>query len=128
MTARQLLSIFRRHRWLIGAIVAGVTLITAVAVFTATPIFEATATVRVELVGGSGDEETANAAQNEARMETEARLYASRAMAAAVIKDLDLVRNPAFTPLKNFLPVANFRRARGLAPGVPRRGPIFQGR
>src|SRR3546814_17385534 len=57
MTARQLLSIFRRHRWLIGAIVAGVTLITAVAVFTATPIFEATATVRVELVGGSGDEE-----------------------------------------------------------------------
>src|SRR3546814_19023339 len=56
MTARQLLSIFRRHRWLIGAIVAGVTMITAVAVFTATPIFEATATVRVELVGGSGDE------------------------------------------------------------------------
>src|SRR3546814_2568724 len=48
MTARQLLSIFRRHRWLIGAIFAGVTLITAVAVFTATPIFEATATVRVE--------------------------------------------------------------------------------
>src|SRR3546814_2491177 len=86
-----LLSIFRRHRWLIGAIVAGVTLRTAVAVFTATPIFEATATVRVELVGGSGDEETANAAQNEARMETEARLYASRAMAEAVIKDLDLV-------------------------------------
>src|SRR3546814_4243499 len=71
MTARQLLSIFRRHRWLIGAIVAGVTLITAVAVFTATPIFEATATVRVELVGGSGDEETANAAQNEARMRSE---------------------------------------------------------
>src|SRR3546814_10829203 len=74
MTARQLLSIFSRHRWLIGAIVAGVTLITAVAVFTATPIFAATATVRVELVGGSGAEETANAAQNEARMETEARL------------------------------------------------------
>src|SRR3546814_7226397 len=75
--------------------ISGVTLITAVAVFTATPIFEATATVRVELVGGSGDEETANAAQNEARMETEARLYASRAMAEAVIKDLDLVSNPA---------------------------------
>src|SRR3546814_11816498 len=86
MTARQLLSILRRHRWLIGAIVAGVTLITAVAVFTATPIFEATATARVELVGGSGDEETANAAQNEARMETEARLYATRAMAEAVNK------------------------------------------
>src|SRR3546814_11390108 len=71
MTARQLLSIFRRHRWLIGALVAGVTLITAVAVFTATPIFEAPATVRVALVGGSGDEETANAAQNEARLETQ---------------------------------------------------------
>src|SRR3546814_2208275 len=70
MTARQLLSIFRRHRWLIGAIVAGVTLITAVAVFTATPIFEATATVRVELVGGSGDEETANAAQNRSEEHT----------------------------------------------------------
>src|SRR3546814_13884328 len=78
MTARQLLSIFRRHRWLIGAIVAGVTLIKAVAVFTATPIFEATATVRVELVGGSGDEETANAAQTEARLDTEARLYDAR--------------------------------------------------
>src|SRR3546814_17118633 len=87
MPAVHLLSICRCHRWLIGAIVAGVTLITAVAVFTATPIFEATATVRVELVGGSGDEETANAAQNEARMETEARLYASRSEERRVGKE-----------------------------------------
>src|SRR3546814_10566168 len=49
MTARQLLSIFRRHRWLIGAIVAGVTLITAVAVFTPTPFFYAPSTVLVLL-------------------------------------------------------------------------------
>src|SRR3546814_1179130 len=83
MIARQLLSIFRRHRWLIGAIVAGVTLITAVAVFTATPIFEATATVWVELVGGTGEEETANDAQNAARMRTGERHYARRAMAEA---------------------------------------------
>src|SRR3546814_18354613 len=72
--------------------------------------------------GGSGDEETANAAQNEARMETEARLYASRAMAEAVIKDLDLVSNPAFTPPEDLLPVGKLPSDRELADAVARMG------
>src|SRR3546814_18720586 len=71
MTERQLLSIFRRHRWLIGAIVAGVTLITALAAFTATTLFAARRTVRVALVGGSWAEETANHAPKKAGKEKE---------------------------------------------------------
>lgn len=97
MNARQMLAILKRHQPLIIAMVGTVTLFTMFWVFTATPIYEATATVRVELVAGS-EAQPENAAQNEARMETEARLYASRAMAEEVIKDLFLLGNPEFTP------------------------------
>src|SRR3546814_12902510 len=55
-------------------------------------------------------------------METEARLYASRAMAEAVIKDLDLVSNPAFTPPEDLLPVGKLPSDRELADAVDRMG------
>src|SRR3546814_367943 len=55
-------------------------------------------------------------------METEARLYASRAMAEAVIKDLDLVSNPAFTPPEDLLPVGKLPSDRELADAVDRTG------
>ncbi|MCF8708254.1 Wzz/FepE/Etk N-terminal domain-containing protein [Rhizorhapis sp. SPR117] len=113
-----MLCILRRHRILILAMVGCVMFVTALAVFTATPIYQATATVRVELISGSGDSQLENAAQNEARMETEARLYASRVMAEAVIKDLFLLSDPEFMPPDQLLPRTEKPSDRSLADAV----------
>ena len=54
LSARQVIKIIRRHELLLGAIVFFAVLIVLVVQLTATPIYQATATVQVELNDDSG--------------------------------------------------------------------------
>ncbi|BAV65642.1 succinoglycan biosynthesis protein ExoP [Sphingobium cloacae] len=100
MSARQVLKIIRRHELLLGAIVFVAVLVVLVAQLLTTPVYEATATVQVELNDDSGSPDMA--ARNQQRVSNEAGIYRSRALAERVVQDLKLAHDPRFvdSPLK----------------------------
>ena len=66
LSARQVIKIIRRHELLLGAIVFFAVLIVLVVQLTSTPIYQATATVQVELNDDSGSPDMA--ARNQQRI------------------------------------------------------------
>lgn len=100
LSARQVFKIIRRHELLLGVIVfAAVALVLAIQL-TTTPLYEATATVQVELNDDSGSPDMA--ARNQQRVSNEAGIYRSRSLAERVVQDLKLAQDPRF--LANPLP------------------------
>jgi len=99
LSARQIFKIIRRHELLLGLIVFVVVAVVLAVQLTATPIYEATATVQVELNDDSGSPDMA--ARNQQRVSNEANIYRSRSLAERVVQDLKLARDPRFasTPL-----------------------------
>lgn len=95
LTARQVFKIIRRHELLLGAIVLIVVALVLAIQLTTTPIYEATATVQVELNDDSGSPDMA--ARNQQRVSNEANLYRSRSLAERVVQDLKLAQDPRFT-------------------------------
>src|SRR5690606_10045708 len=93
---RQILNVLRRHRWLIISIVAIVGMGTALTQLIATPMYRSVATVQVELTDSEGSNQAEAEARNAIRVENQAKIYSSRAVAAKVVDDLDLVNNPQF--------------------------------
>lgn len=96
MSARQIWFLLRRHAALIAAIVGICVLAVLVVQLRLPNIYEATATVQVELNDATGSNQ-ADAARNQQRVANEARIYRSQALAEQVVKDLDLNHNAAFT-------------------------------
>ncbi|SCW72412.1 Uncharacterized protein involved in exopolysaccharide biosynthesis [Sphingobium faniae] len=100
MSARQVLKIIRRHELLLGTIVFVAVLVVLITQLTTTPVYEAAATVQVELNDDSGSPDMA--ARNQQRVSNEASIYRSRALAERVVQDLKLAYDPRFvdSPLK----------------------------
>ncbi|MDB5713864.1 MAG: lipopolysaccharide biosynthesis protein [Sphingomonadales bacterium] len=96
LTVRQLWQILRRHRMLVGLIVGISLLVTIMTQILATPVYEATATLQVELTDNAGANQAEIAARNQQRVANEARTYSSRALAEAVVRDLNLIRDKRF--------------------------------
>ena len=94
LSARQVIKIIRRHELLLGAIVFFAVLIVLVVQLTTTPIYQATATVQVELNDDSGSPDMA--ARNQQRVSNEAGIYRSRSLAERVVQDLKLASDPRF--------------------------------
>ncbi|WP_231958638.1 GumC family protein [Altererythrobacter sp. B11] len=86
----------RRHRWLIVAIVGAAGLAAALSQLLATPMYRSVATVQVELTDSDGTNQAEAEARNAIRVENQAKIYSSRAVAAKVVDDLDLVNDPQF--------------------------------
>jgi uncharacterized protein involved in exopolysaccharide biosynthesis/Mrp family chromosome partitioning ATPase len=93
---RQVLNVLRRHRWFIISIVGIVGVATALMQLFATPMYRSVATVQVELTDSGGANQAEAEARNAIRVENQAKIYSSRAVAAKVVDDLDLVNNPQF--------------------------------
>ncbi|WP_449470904.1 GumC family protein [Sphingobium chungangianum] len=112
LSARQVIKIIRRHELLLGAIVFFAVLIVLVVQLTATPIYQATATVQVELNDDSGSPDMA--ARNQQRVANEAGIYRSRSLAERVVQDLKLASDPRFVeaPLPANAVVDNRRLSR----------------
>lgn len=112
LSARQVIKIIRRHELLLGAIVFFAVLIVLVVQLTSTPIYQATATVQVELNDDSGSPDMA--ARNQQRVANEAGIYRSRSLAERVVQDLKLASDPRFveTPLPANAVVDNRRLSR----------------
>lgn len=96
LTVRQLWQILRRHRMLVGSLVAVSMLVTIIAQILASPIYEATATLQVELTDNAGANQAEIIARNQQRVANEARTYSSRALAEAVVRDLGLIHDKRF--------------------------------
>lgn len=112
LSARQVIKIIRRHELLLGAIVFFAVLIVLVVQLTTTPIYQATATVQVELNDDSGSPDMA--ARNQQRVANEAGIYRSRSLAERVVQDLKLASDPRFVeaPLPANAVVDNRRLSR----------------
>jgi Uncharacterized protein involved in exopolysaccharide biosynthesis len=96
LSPHQLWSIFRRHIGLVAGIVLTCVAVVLVVQLSQEDLYEATATVGVELNDSTGANQ-ADAARNLQRVANEARIYRSSALAERVVKDLALNSNPAFT-------------------------------
>jgi len=102
--ARQIWRLIYRHRLLICLIVGLTVVLAALSQFLARPLYVSTATVQVELT----DDDEAEA-RNAKRVENEAKIYRSRAVAEKVVEDLNLTSNRPFMELV------------GLPEGAPKR-------
>ena len=101
MGLEQIANVFRRRRFLILGIVAVVLASTALIVFTQTPIYEAKATLRMDVpVAADGSDRVQQSAESEMQIETEIRALSSHDLAAAMVRDLELLDNPAFSGRK----------------------------
>lgn len=97
----QIINILRRRQTLILSIIGGVLALTALVIFSETPIYQAQATLRMDVpVSADGSDRTQPSAENEMQIETEIRALGSHALAAAMVRELDLLDNPAFSGRK----------------------------
>lgn len=96
MSARQIWFLLRRHLPLVITIVAVCVAVVLALQLRLPDLYEATATVQVELNDANGSNQ-ADAARNQQRVANEARIYRSQALAEQVVKDLDLEHNATFT-------------------------------
>ncbi|MBB5731624.1 uncharacterized protein involved in exopolysaccharide biosynthesis/Mrp family chromosome partitioning ATPase [Altererythrobacter atlanticus] len=93
---RNVLRALRRNRWLIVSIVAVAVVLAAISQLLATPMYKSVATVQVELTDEEGTNQAEAEARNAIRVQNEAKIYRSRAVAAKVVEDLDLINNRQF--------------------------------
>ncbi|MEW9857030.1 GumC family protein [Novosphingobium sp. M1R2S20] len=96
LSPHQIWNLVRRHAVLIASIVAACVIAVLIMQLRQNELYEATATVQVELNDSSGANQ-ADAARNLQRVANEARIYRSSALAEEVVKDLALDTNPVFT-------------------------------
>ena len=91
-----------RRRWPLMAAIIGTTLvITALFLWLQTPIYQATATLRMDIpVSADGSERAIPTAESEMQIETETRTLASHDFARALVLDLELLDVPAFSGRK----------------------------
>lgn len=79
------------------ALIVGLSLIvTIITQLLATPVYEATSTLQVELTDNAGANQAEIAARNQQRVANEARTYGSRALAESVVRDLGLIHDKRF--------------------------------
>lgn len=96
-----LANVFRRHRAMILGVIAAALAITGFSVMKQTRIYEAAATLRMDIpVAGDGVERAIPTAESEMLIETETRTLASHDFATALVMDLELLDNPAFSNRK----------------------------
>ncbi len=96
-----LVNVFHRHRALIIGVMAAILALTGISVATQTRMYEATATLRMDIpVGSDGAERAVPTAESEMQIETETRTLASHDFATAMVRDLELLDNPAFSHRK----------------------------
>jgi len=101
MGLEQIANVFRRRHALILGIIAVVVGMTALIVFTQTPVYEAKATLRMDVpIAADGSDRVQQSAESEMQIETEIRALASHDLAAAMVRDLELLDNPAFSGRK----------------------------
>jgi len=93
---RNVLRALQRNRLLIIVIVGVAVLLAAISQLLATPMYSSVATVQVELTDEAGTNQAEAEARNAIRVENEAKIYRSRAVAAKVVEDLDLLNNAQF--------------------------------
>lgn len=91
-----LIRTFERHRALVLSIVAVVTLATLAWQLLSPSLYRSTANIKVELIDDTGTNQGDVLARNAQRIANESKLYRSRNSAQTVIKNLDLLNNPAF--------------------------------
>lgn len=96
LSPQHIWNLIRRHATLITGIVAVCVTVVLITQLRQNDVFEATATVQVELNDSSGNNQ-ADAARNLQRVANEARIYRSSALAEEVVKDLALDTNSVFT-------------------------------
>ncbi|KHL24825.1 hypothetical protein PK98_13125 [Croceibacterium mercuriale] len=86
-----------RRRWKLAALVAAIVLALALAaIMTITPSYQAVSRVRVDPSLNPMEQEGAQSVLNAEAIETETGLMSSRALAEAVVRDLELYRDPEF--------------------------------
>lgn len=96
-----LANVFHRRRWLILGTIAVTMIVTMVSIAMQTPVYEATATLRMDIpVATDGTERSMPTAESEMQIETETRTLASHDFASAMVRDLELLDNPAFSGRK----------------------------
>ena len=95
LNARDILNIFVRHKLMIIAIVLIVTAVVALRELFITPQFLAKSVTKIEVLPSSAGVQV-SPMEREMRLDTQAKLMGSTAMAQVVAKDLNLHRNPAF--------------------------------
>ena len=96
MSARQIWLLLRRHLPMVLAIVTVCVAVVLALQLRLPDLYEATATVQVELNDSNGSNQ-ADAARNQQRVANEARIYRSQVLAEQVVKDLGLENDVAFT-------------------------------
>ncbi|WP_193742871.1 GumC family protein [Sphingobium bisphenolivorans] len=115
LTARQVIKIIRRHELLLGAIIFVIVAAVLAIQLTTSPVYEAVATVQVELNDDSGSPDLA--VRNQQRVSNEANLYRAPSLAERVVQDLKLAQDPRFTayplPPKAVLDSARLTRLAG---------------
>ena len=91
-----------RRRWPLILSIVGVTLvITGLSIWMQTPMYRATATLRMDIpVAADGSERAVPTAESEMQIETETRTLASHDFARALVLDLELLDVPAFSGRK----------------------------
>ncbi len=93
---QDLIRLFHRYRGMILAIVGVITLAVLAHQLASPPIYRSTANVQVELIDQVGTNQADVNSRNAERVANTVRLHRSRSVAGRVIKDLDLLKNPAF--------------------------------
>lgn len=93
---RYIQRIVMRHRWLIVSIVGAAVTLAVLSQILATPMYQTSSTVQVELTDEEGANQAEAASRNAQRVENEAKIYRSRAVAETVVRDLELTSNSRF--------------------------------
>jgi len=97
----QLANVLRRHRVLVAGIIGTCMALAAIWMMLETPMYRATATLRLDTpLAGDGEERTMTSTENETRVETETRTLSSHNFAAEVVRGLELLDNPVFSGRK----------------------------
>jgi len=99
--ATQLANILRRHWVLVACIIGTCMALAVISMAMETPMYRATATLRLDTpMAGDGEERAMTSTENETRVETETRTLSSHNFAAEVVRGLELLDNPAFSGRK----------------------------
>lgn len=99
--ATQIANVLRRHRVLVAAIIGSCMALAVVSMILETPMYRATATLRLDTpLAGDGEERAMTSTESETRVETETRTLSSHNFAAEVVRGLELLDNPVFSERK----------------------------
>ncbi len=99
--ATQIANVLRRHRLLVAGIIATCMALAVISMVMETPMYRATATLRLDTpLASDGEERSVTSTESETRVETETRTLSSHNFAAEVVRGLELLDNPVFSARK----------------------------